>query len=64
MARRCLNRDPAQFCEFVDARFAAKARAARPSVVLRADPLVNALAQARGLTAAQLDAFFATYAQI
>jgi hypothetical protein len=45
-------------------RFAAKARAARPSVVLRADPLVNALAQARGLTAEQLDAFFATYSQV
>jgi hypothetical protein len=47
-----------------DRRFAAKARAARPSVVLRSDPLVNALAQARGLTAAQLDAFFATYSQV
>lgn len=46
------------------ARFAAKARAARPSAVLRADPLVNALAQARGLTAAQVDAFFATYSKV
>jgi hypothetical protein len=47
-----------------DRRFAAKARAARPSVVLRADPLVNALAAARGLTAEQLDAFFATYSRV
>ena len=45
------------------ARFAARARAARPSVVLRTDPLVAGLAAATGKTAAQLDTFFLTYAQ-
>lgn len=45
-------------------RFAAKARAVRPSVVLRADPLVNALGAAQGKTAAELDTFFTTYSQV
>ncbi len=46
------------------ARFAAKARAARPSIIERADPLVAALGAAQGKTDAQLDAFFTTYATI
>lgn len=44
------------------ARFAARARAVRPSVVLRLDPLVVALAAAQSKSAEELDAFFATYA--
>lgn len=44
-------------------RFAAKARAARPSVVLRNDPLVVALAAAQG-RADDLDRFFTTYAAV
>jgi hypothetical protein len=39
-------------------RFAAKAKALRPSVVLRADPLVAALGAAQGKTTAELDDFF------
>jgi hypothetical protein len=42
-------------------RFAARARAARPSTVLRNDPLVIALASAQG-KADDLDRFFTTYA--
>ena len=42
-------------------RFAAKARAIRPSIVLRSDPLVIALGTMQGKTPAQLDAFFNTY---
>lgn len=45
-------------------RFAAKARAARPSTVERLDPLVAALAGAQGKTDADLDAFFTTYAAV
>ena len=45
-------------------RFAAKARAVRPSVVMRTDPLVIALATMQGKTAEELDAFFTTYAQV
>ena len=45
-------------------RFAAKARAVRPSVVLRTDPLLIALADAGDKTPEQLDAFFVTYAQV
>lgn len=45
-------------------QFAAKARAARPSVVLRADPLVGSLGAAQGKTPEQIDAFFTTYAQV
>ena len=41
-------------------RFAAKARAARPSIVLRADPLVNALAEMQGKTQSDMDTFFTT----
>lgn len=44
-------------------RFAAKARAARPSIVLRNDPLVTALATAQG-RADDLDRFFTTYAAV
>jgi hypothetical protein len=44
-----------------DQRFAAKARAIRPSAVLRSDPLVGLLAAAQGKTQEQLDAFFITY---
>ena len=46
------------------AQFAAKARAARPSVVERLDPLVAALAAAQGKTDAQIDAFFTAYAAV
>jgi hypothetical protein len=42
-------------------RFAARARAVRPSIVLRNDPLVLALATMQGKTPEQLDAFFNTY---
>jgi hypothetical protein len=44
-------------------RFAAKARAARPSAVLRTDPLVIALAASQG-HADDLDRFFTTYAAV
>ena len=44
-------------------RFAARARASRPSTVLRNDPLVIALATSQG-HADDLDGFFATYAVI
>ena len=43
-------------------QFAAKARAIRPSAVVRADPLVAALAAAEGKSSADIDAFFTTYA--
>ena len=45
-------------------QFAAKARALRPSVVMRVDPLVASLGAAQGKTDAELDAFFTTYAQV
>ena len=45
-------------------RFAAKARAIRPSEVLRRDPLVEMLGAAQGKTPAELDAFFATYSKV
>jgi hypothetical protein len=45
-------------------RFAAKARASRPSVVLRLDPLVVALATIQEKTPEQLDNFFLTYANV
>jgi hypothetical protein len=45
-------------------QFPAKARASRPSVVMRSDPLVSALAAAQGKTEAELDAFFLTYAGV
>jgi len=43
-------------------RFAAKARAIRPSVIVRADPLVASLAAAESKTSAEIDTFFTTYA--
>lgn len=46
------------------ARFAARARAKRPSVVLRSDALVVGLGAAQGKTPAQLDVFFETYALV
>lgn len=45
-------------------RFIARARASRPSVILRADPLVMALGAAQGKTDAAIDAFFLTYATL
>ena len=42
-------------------QFAAKARAIRPSTIVRADPLVGALGAAQGKTSEELDAFFQTY---
>jgi hypothetical protein len=45
-------------------RFAAKARALRPSDVLRSDPLVAAMGTAAGKTAEEIDTFFRTYAQV
>jgi hypothetical protein len=45
-------------------QFPAKARAIRPSEVLRADPLVNLLGVAQGKTGEDLDQFFRTYAQV
>ena len=47
-----------------ESRFAAKARAIRPSEVLRRDPLVEMLAVAQGKSSEQLDTFFATYSQV
>ena len=47
-----------------DQRFAAKARALRPSVVLRSDPLVAAMGAAAGKTSAEIDAFFVTYGAV
>ena len=43
-------------------RFAATARAIRPSSVVRADPLVAMLAAAEGKSADDLDTFFLAYA--
>lgn len=45
-------------------RFIAKARATRPSEVLRSDPLVQALGAAENKTPAELDIFFQTYAGV
>jgi hypothetical protein len=45
-------------------QFAAKARALRPTLVERTDPLVSALGAAQGKTPEQLDTFFRTYAAI
>ncbi len=47
-----------------DQRFAAKARALRPSQVLRSDPLVAAMGTAAGKTSAEIDTFFHTYAGV
>ena len=46
----------------VDQRFAAKARALRPSEVVRNDPLVASMGTAAGKTDVEIDAFFRTYA--
>ena len=45
-------------------QFPAKARALRPSMIVRADPLVAALAFYEGKTSEELDEFFLTYAQV
>lgn len=45
-------------------RFAAKARALRPSEIVRNDPLVAAMGAAAGKTEAEIDTFFRTYAQV
>jgi hypothetical protein len=45
-------------------QFPAKARALRPSEVLRNDPLVNGMSQAAGKTPEEIDDFFRTYAQV
>lgn len=45
-------------------RFAAKARALRPSEVLRSDPLVGAMGVSAGKTPAQIDTFFLTYGAV
>ena len=45
-------------------QFPAKARALRPTIVERTDPLVSALGAAQGKTDAQLDTFFRTYALV
>ena len=45
-------------------QFPAKARALRPSMIVRADPLVAALAAYEGKTPEELDQFFLTYAQV
>lgn len=48
----------------VEMQFPAKARALRPSVIIRADPLVAALAASEGKTPEELDEFFFTYSQV
>ena len=48
----------------VEMQFPAKARALRPSVIVRADPLVAALAAYEGKTSEELDEFFLTYVQV
>ena len=45
-------------------RFAARARALRPSEVLRNDPLVISMGTAAGKTAEEIDTFFRTYASV
>ena len=45
-------------------QFAAKARAIRPSEVVREDPLVAALAWAEGKTSEEIDDFFYTYSGV
>jgi hypothetical protein len=45
-------------------RFPAKARAIRPTMVLRADPLVASMGAASGKTDAEIDTFFLTYSQV
>lgn len=45
-------------------RFVAKARASRPSEVLRSDPLVGLLAAVQGKTDDDIDAFFSKYGSV
>ena len=45
-------------------QFAAKARAIRPSEIIRDDPLVSALAVAQGKTPEEIDDFFLTYSRV
>lgn len=45
-------------------RFRARARMLRMSVALRTDPLVGALAAARGLPDSEIDQFFEAYADV
>ena len=45
-------------------RFAARARALRPSEVLRNDPLVSSMGVAAGKSAEEIDTFFRTYAVV
>lgn len=45
-------------------QFAAKARAIRPSEIIRDDPLVSALAVAQGKTPEEIDDFFVTYSGV
>lgn len=47
-----------------DQRFAAKAKAARPSYVARLDPLVVMMSMAQGRSAAEVDEFFSTYSAV
>lgn len=47
-----------------DQRFPAKARALRPSEVLRLDPMVIGMGTAAGKTDVEIDAFFTTYSAV
>jgi hypothetical protein len=48
----------------VGEQFSAKARATRPSEIIREDPLVAALAWAEGKTSGEIDTFFYTYSGV
>lgn len=48
----------------VENQFPAKARATRPSEILRSDPLVNMMALAQGRSPEEIDTFFRTYAAV
>jgi hypothetical protein len=47
-----------------DQRFAARARATRPSEVLRLDPLVQMMSMAQGRSPEEVDDFFTRYADV
>jgi hypothetical protein len=47
-----------------DQRFAARARATRPSEVLRLDPLVQMMSMAQGRSPEEVDDFFVKYATV
>lgn len=47
-----------------DQRFAARARATRPSIVERLDPLVQMMAMAQGRSDQEVDDFFVKYAAV